>query len=733
MSEHPDMIEGVISSVVFHSEQSGFTVLELAVSDELVTVVGEAVGLSVGEEIRAYGAYGSHPSYGRQFRAESFERILPSGSAAILRYLSGGALKGVGPVLARRIVTRFGDRTLEIMETDPGALCEIRGISPSKASALGEEYRRIIGMRAIMLFLSRHGVEPGTAIAVWKKWGPLSQQAVTEDPFCLCGADIGLPFEKAELIAAELGIAPDAPCRVRGGALYVMNHNLRLGHTCLPADKLIPTIAERLDVGREDIETALADLCADRLAVCETVEGADYYYLPEQYEAECAITERLALMQSLCMGEEPVTPDELENLEQSLGIRYAQRQREAICLSLAQPVMILTGGPGTGKTTTLNGIITLFESRRMKVALAAPTGRAAKRLAEVTGREAKTIHRLLEVDFGSAANSYGFKRNERNPLPADAVIVDEMSMVDARLFSCLLRALRMGCRLVLVGDPDQLPPVGAGNVLHDLIASERIDCIHLEEIFRQAAQSLIILSAHEIVHGRVPRLDLTDADLFFLPRDNPSMTASTVVDLCARRLVRAYGFDALSDIQVIAPSRQGAAGTAALNRLLQEALNPPSPNKSEQRFGDFVLREGDKVMQIKNNYNLLWEKDDGEDGLGVFNGDIGAVEMIDRPSRSILIRFDDRVAQYTFDMVNELELAYAITAHKSQGNEFEAVVIPLFGHHRRLHYRNLLYTAVTRARRLLVMVGQRETVAEMVANDRKTRRYTNLRARLTSR
>ncbi|MEG1773770.1 MAG: AAA family ATPase, partial [Oscillospiraceae bacterium] len=417
-------------------------------------------------------------------------------------------------------------------------------------------------------------------------------------------------------------------------------------------------------------------------------------------------------------------------LENELSIQYADRQRRAICSAVDWPIMILTGGPGTGKTTTLNGIITLFERRGMTVALAAPTGRAAKRLAEVTGREAKTIHRLLEVDFGSELGEPKFKRNERNPLPFDAIVVDEMSMVDARLFSSLLRACRTDSRLVLVGDPDQLPSVGAGNVLRDLIDSDVIECVHLDEVFRQAAKSLIVLSAHEIVSGHVPELSRTDSDFFFLPRPSIEQAAATVTDLCVRRLPAAYGLSPTRDIQVIAPSRQGGAGTYELNRRLQEALNPPAPNKSEYHAGGSLLREGDKVMQIRNNYDLEWQRPDGEEGLGVFNGDIGAIEMIDKPSRSVLVRFEDRQALYSFDMLNELELAYAVTIHKSQGNEFDAVIIPLVGRHRRLHYRNLLYTAVTRAKKLLILVGHRDTVAEMVANNRKTLRYTNLAARL---
>ncbi len=723
-------LQGVIESVVFHSEETGFTVLEVACGDELVTVVGEAMELSPGEEIAATGVFTSHPSYGRQFRATAFERIMPATAGAMLRYLSGGAVRGIGPALARRIVGTFGDRSLEILENDPGQLARIRGISPKKAVELGDAFRRVLGVRAVMEFLAVHGIDAATAIAVWKKWGGLAQQRISEDPYCLCDREIGVEFAQADEIAARLGVEADASCRVRGGILYVLTHNLSNGHACLPVQRLLETACSLLGVELASGESGIRSLIETGDAVADTISGTEYLYLPEQYRAECYIADRLALMMRFPSQEQPVSAEELSLLEQELCISYAGNQRRAIAAAVCEPMMILTGGPGTGKTTTLNGIITLFERRAMKVALAAPTGRAAKRLSEVTGREAKTIHRLLEVDFGSKAGEPRFKRNERNPLPFDAVVVDEMSMVDAVLFQSLLRAVRTESRLVLVGDPDQLPSVGAGNVLRDLIDSQVVACIHLDEVFRQAANSLIVTSAHRIVSGELPCLSRRDADFFFLSAPTFEQAAVTVTDLCARRLPNAYGYSPVRDIQVIAPTKQGAAGTAELNRRLQEALNPPAPGRGEQRFGQLLLREGDKVMQTRNNYDLLWQRDDGEEGLGIFNGDIGFIEMIDRPSRSVIIRFDERRAVYSFDQIHELDLAYAITVHKSQGNEFDAVILPLVGRHRRLHYRNLLYTAVTRAKKLLILVGEASTVAAMVENNRKTLRYTNLTARL---
>jgi len=731
MEREEIVLEGVVERIVYKNRDTGFTVFEIEHEGEPLTVVGEALDLSEGEEVRAAGAFTSHPTYGRQFRAAYFERILPAGSAAILRYLAGGAIRGVGPVLAKRIVDRFGDDTLLVLENEPDRLTCIRGISPQKAREIGEEYRGMIGVRALMLLLTTHGIAPSFAVAAWKQWGALAQKRITDDPYCLCGGEVGLPFEQADALAAQIGIAADAPCRVCGGVLFVLTHNLSNGHACLPLRKLTETAAGLLGVSVDRAEIACDTLREQGLAVGDTVGGEEYLYLPDQFAAEVGIADRIGLMMSFGVPDPPVEAEELDAVERELRITYAERQREAIRTAVSSPVMILTGGPGTGKTTILNGILTLMERRGMTVALAAPTGRAAKRMSEVSGREAKTIHRLLEVDRGrGAGGEVLFKRNERNPLPADAVIIDEMSMVDAKLFASLLRGVRMNCRLVLVGDPDQLPSVGAGNVLRDLIDAGNIPCIHLTEIFRQAAESLIVLSAHAIVSGEMPTLSRTDADFFFLPRDSAGDAAATVADLCIRRLPKAYGFDPARDIQVIAPSRQGGAGTIELNRALQAVLNPPDERKSETTYNGVCYREGDKVMQVRNNYDIEWRRPDGEEGLGIFNGDIGLITMIDRASRTIGVSFDERQTFLSFDQFAELELAYAVTVHKSQGNEFEAVILPVVGQHRRLHYRNLLYTAVTRARRLLILVGQRQSVAAMVANDRKTLRYTNLAARL---
>ncbi len=721
-----EILEGSVEEIVFHNEDTGFTVLELAAGDALVTVVGEAMGIQPGEELRLTGNYVTHPTYGTQFKAAIVERTVPATASAIYKYLAGGAIRGIGSALARRIVDAFGDETLDVLEREPQRLAQVRGVSARKAQEIAEEYARIFGIRAVMLFLSKYGIDAATSIRVWKRWGTYAPNEIEKNPYCLCTREIGITFEKADEIAAALGFAPDSLERMGGGVLHVLRHNTGNGHCCLPYEKLAKVAARLLEVEPERLDDALTDLAEREELISDTVDGELYLYLPEMYEAETYCAGRLAAALSTQAPEIADYAAAIDGLEQRLDICYARLQRRAIGAALSQNVVILTGGPGTGKTTTLCGMIELLEQQGLKVGLAAPTGRAAKRMAELTGREAKTIHRLLEVDFGDENGRAKFRRNVRNPLPYDAVIVDEMSMVDVEIFASLLQALRLGSRLILVGDPDQLPSVGAGNVLRDLIDSDVITVVHLTEVFRQAAQSLIVTNAHSIVGGELPNLSVRDNDFFFLQKSSPEAAVATVVDLCARRLPASYGYSPTRDIQVISPTRIGSAGTVELCRRLQEVLNPQDGAKTEYKFGQNLFREGDKVMQVRNNYDIIYTRDDGEQGVGVYNGDIGIIEMIDRPTRSLHVRYDDRVAEYTFDMLEQLELAYAVTVHKSQGSEFDAVILPITGSRSKLFYRNLLYTAVTRAKKLLIIVGQAAAVEQMVQNDRKTLRYTNL-------
>lgn len=727
-TEPLEQLEGTIEDVVYHNEDNGFSVLEVSVEDELVTVVGEIPGVAPGEEISAMGRYTVHPTYGMQFKAQAITRTLPGTANAIFKYLAGGAIKGIGPALAKRIVNQFGDKSLEVIEKDPNVLAQIKGISQNKAQEIGDEFSRLFGIRSTMLFFTSRGIQPADAIRIWRAFGNAAVDLVKEDPYLLCSDNIGLSFEQVDDIATDLGILPDSNCRLCAGLCHILRHNSRSGHVCLPREKLLTLASGFLQCASEKLEDLLEVLLEDNTLCLFEDKGRSFVYLEPLYRGESYIAGRIAMMLQITPpGKEDLTK-QLDELEEELGIQYDQLQRKAISEAVQSPLFILTGGPGTGKTTTMGGIITLLERQGVKVALCAPTGRAAKRMTEVTGREAKTIHRLLEVEPGQ--ESLTFKRNEKNPLQAGAIIVDEMSMVDTLILESLLRGMRMSTKLIMVGDSDQLPSVAAGNILGDLIASEAVPTVHLSTVFRQAAQSLIVTGAHNIVRGEVPDLSRRDNDFFFLSTATPQQAQTLVVDLCARRLPNSYHYSPLWDIQVIVPGKQGPIGTRELNRLLQERLNPPARDKTQLSALGRILREGDKVMQIRNNYDIIYRTDDGEEGMGIFNGDIGVIDMIDISSQTILVRFDDKVAQYHFDSSDQLEHAYAITVHKSQGSEFEAVVMPLMQRHPKLHYRNLLYTGVTRARRLLVMAGEKATVAEMVGNNRRTLRYTNLKEML---
>lgn len=722
-----EYLSGAVENIVYANEENGYCVIEIDANDELITAVGTIPAISVGEEVVLTGRYTTHPTYGHQFKVELCERTLPATASAIYKYLSSRAVKGIGPRTARRIVDKFGDNTLEVIEKEPHKLTELKGISLAKAEEISENYKLIYGIRSMMLELAKHGIDSESAIRVWKQWGPLSIEIIEEDPYRLCGEAIGIPFEKADEVAAKLGIEPDSPLRMRAGLVFVLTHNLTNGHTCAPKQQLLELVAVKLCCNRDELAQTLDNALDDEVLISDTINQVQYIYLPSLYEAETYIAGRISMMLKITSPEPKNYSSDISRLEDLLGIEYATNQRQAITMAMQNQVFILTGGPGTGKTTTLNGIISLLTEEDSKFALAAPTGRAAKRMSEICLKEAKTIHRLLEVDFrDDSSDLVKFKRNEKNPLNYDTIILDEVSMVDTRLMASLMKAIKLSCRLILVGDPNQLPSVGAGNIMGDLINSDVVPTVHLNEIFRQAEQSHIVVSSHKIVSGDLPDLSKKDSDLFFIPAQTYESATETLLDLCHRRLPKAYKFSPLWDIQVISPTRKGALGTAELNRRLQEKLNPASGSKDEHKFGTRILREQDKVMQIKNNYDINWRRDDGVCGTGVFNGDIGVVELIDRPSQTVLIRYDDKVATYTFDMVDEIEHAYAVTVHKSQGSEFDAVIMPVGSFNKTLHYRNLLYTGVTRAKKLLILLGSKDTIYGMVYNDRKTKRYTNL-------
>lgn len=721
-----ESLEGSVEGIIYRNMENGFTVLELSHEEELITVVGEMADIAEGEELKLMGYYTTHPTFGHQFKACICERTLPSTANAIYKYLASGAVKGIGPKTARKIVDAFGDDTIHILEETPQRLLDIKGFTPKKVEKITEDFKRIFGIRALMLFLSKYEVTPAESVRIWKSWGHLSVDMIKENPFVLCTESIGVEFERADNIREDLSYPEEFTARIKSGIEYVLKHNISNGHTCLPLEKVLSAAQGLVDVDHDRIQDELERMLEEEELHAETFGGRTFLFLPYMYTAETYIAGRVRMILDYMPDNGTVWDAEIDTLETLQGLRYASLQREAISKAMSNGLLVMTGGPGTGKTTTLNAMIELFEQQACKVAITAPTGRAAKRIAELTGKEAKTIHRLLEVDF-SADTGPKFKRGEKNPLDCDVVIVDELSMVDVQLFESLLRAMTISCKLVLVGDSDQLPSVGAGNLLKDLIDSGAVPYIELTQIFRQAAKSLIVTNAHAIVHGELPDIVRRDSDFFFMRSFGSERTAQTVVDLVKTRLPQRYQLNSMWDIQVLTPSRISELGTFELNRRLQQELNPKADGKREIKYMSVVFRENDKVMHIRNNYDITWKKDDGEQGTGVFNGDIGVIEAIEHTTQSVRIRYEDRVAQYTFDMLGEIEHAYAVTVHKSQGSEFDAVVLPLLDRPNRLYFRNLLYTAVTRAKKLLVVLGNPNTLAYMVHNHKKTLRYTGLK------
>ena len=718
-------MNGTVEQIVYRNEKNQYTVLEMNNGEELVTVVGCMPFLSVGEELHVIGTWGSHPSFGPQFKAQICERSRPATAAAMLKYLSSGAVKGIGPAMAARLVEKFGENVLKVLEEDPERLSAVRGISREKAGKIAEEFRRVSGIRTMMTYLSQYGLTAEEAVRVYRLYGEQTRERIENDPYCLCREELGFDFIRADGIAQNMNMPEDASCRVQAGVLFVLRHNTGNGHTCLPRGKLLSASARMLGVELETAESALDELvsCGD-LQEAE-LGGQDLIFLSAYFEAEIYAAQRLQVMLEVPPKAIVDVDASVSQIEKESGITYAQEQKQAIRLALQNGLLLLTGGPGTGKTTTLNAVIRILKSCGQTVLLAAPTGRAAKRMAEVTGEDAKTIHRMLQVAW-DAQDRPVFMKNERDPLECDALIVDELSMVDSQLFAALLRALPLSCRLILVGDCEQLPSVGAGNVLGDLLASGLFPTVQLREIFRQSMQSLIVTNAHRIVHGEMPVLNRHDNDFFYLPFYESGALARTIIDLCVRRLPKSYGYSIWQDIQVLCPGRKGELGTIEMNRRLQEVLNPAEKGKREIKVDGMILREGDKVMQIKNDYDLPWSKEDGTTGEGIFNGDVGILTEVDKKGGSLTVMIDEKEVLYDLDHAGELELAYAMTIHKSQGNEFPAVILPMFPGPKQLSYRNLLYTAITRAKNLLILVGEKECIYQMVENNRKTKRYSAL-------
>ncbi len=731
MESERTQLEGSVAAVVFQNPENGYSVLRLnAGGKEPVTVVGVVPSTSVGERLRVEGRWIEHATYGRQLEITSVERLMPEGRIEILAYLSSHAVRGIGPKMAAKIVERFGAESLNVIEHDHTRLVEISGISAARAEEIHESFQSQQGLRHLAEFLTQCGLPAELAVPIFRAYGELSMMAISDNPYFLTGEGFRADFARVDAFALAQGMDGSDERRVDAGILYELDYNTRGGHVFVPREALVRVTAEFLHLSSQTISEGLERLAAEERVITDRVANLEAVYLPELGQAERYLAARFLEM----AGKAPALPVDLAGLlagvEAAAEIRYAELQREAIRAAATEKLLLVTGGPGTGKTTTLRGILDLYDRMHCKTLLAAPTGRAAKRLSELTGRDASTVHRLLEVDVSPEDGQMVFVHNARNPLRCDAVIVDETSMVDLPLMYSLVQALPERCRLVLVGDPDQLPSVGPGNVFSDLIRSERIPTIRLTEIFRQARESLIVMNAHRVNHGENPELDRKDRDFFFLPQRSDEGLCRTVTDLCARRLPQNMGISP-EDVQVLSPTRKGETGTHALNRLLQAALNPPAPDRAEKKHGDFTYRVGDRVMQIRNNYDLIWKRlGGGGMGSGVFNGDVGIIRAIDVREQNMTIQFDDREAVYTWDMLSQLEPAYAMTVHKSQGSEYRAVVLCCWKGTPLLLSRSILYTAITRARELLILVGDASVVSYMVQNDKRQKRYSGLRWRL---
>ena len=719
-------VEGAVQSLIFQNEDNGYTVLSLLTEDgELVTVVGCIPCAAPGEGMTVTGVWTNHPSYGPQFAAESVERRMPRTEEEIVSYLSSGILKGIGPATAQRLADRFGADTLAVIEEEPERLQTVKGITARRAMELSAAFRELTGLKRVMEFLARYELPVPLAMQLYRAYGADALPRLREDPYLLTGDAYGVDFSTMDEIALSMGFDGDSPCRVEAALTYELSHNLNNGHVFLPRDKLLSAAAQLISADTDALETALDGLLTRGVIVQEQVANVQACYLLRLYQAETRVARRLLSLRDAPRQTGKNVDRIITEMERQQGIAYAPHQRQAVTLAARSGVLLLTGGPGTGKTTSTRGIVTLLERMGLTVLLLAPTGRAAKRMSELCSREAQTIHRCLGMTFNELTGEVTFKKNEKDLLEADAVIVDEMSMVDLPLMDALLAALKPGCRLVMVGDPDQLPSVGPGNVLGDILRSGSVASVTLTEVFRQAEQSAIIRNAHAVNRGRSPDLKNKQNDFFFLCRRSPDR----LVDLCRTRLPENMGIPA-GQIQVLSPTRKGETGTVSLNRALQAALNPPSPGKRQKVWGDMVFRVGDRVMQTKNNYDVIWQKDSGEAGSGIFNGDVGTVEDIDPSGELVTIRFDDRTSVYTPDLLGQLDMAYAMTVHKAQGSEYRAVVLVSAPAAPSLLVRGVLYTAITRARELLVMVGDDVIPGQMAENDRRTRRYSGLRRRL---
>lgn len=729
-------VQGTVEEIIFQNESNGYTVAILENDEDVVTIVGVMPMLNIGETLEIHGQWEQHPSYGEQLKVEVYTEVIPATLKGIERYLSSGLISGIGPKTAKNIVNTFGTEALEILQYSPHRLKEISGIGEKKANRIAEAFQEQRELKDVMLFLQGYGISPTYGIKIYKKYGNETVSKVKENPYRLVEDIFGIGFKMADNIAQSMGIQHNSKYRINAGVKYVLMDSSTSGHTYIPKEILLDKAVEILKVEKIYIEESIKELALKQHLKLEDIDGEIcVYYIPFYY-AEVNVSKKLVELSRVELNEVDMDIDQqIVELEQKSGIRYAENQKEAIKEALLNGVLIVTGGPGTGKTTTINSIIKLLESQGYDIELAAPTGRAAKRMSEATGKEARTLHRLLEYSFMDDMGEMAFGKNEESPLDTDVIIVDEVSMVDILLMNSLSKAIMPGTRLILVGDVDQLPSVGPGNVLRDIIDSGIIKVVELNEIFRQAQESMIVVNAHKINKGEPPRLNVRDKDFFFIRQNNPQKILDTILGLCKDRLPNFNGYDPLKDIQVLTPMKKGDVGVNSLNQNLQRTLNPEASYKDEKKQGDQFFRVGDKIMQVKNNYRTKWKqyKDDGtvEEGEGVFNGDFGYIMGIDDEEGEVMVQFDDnREVNYPFGQLDELKLAYATTIHKSQGSEFPVVIIPICWGPPMLLTRNLLYTAVTRARELVVLVGMERYMYMMIKNNRINKRYSALDNRI---
>ena len=733
MDQQNELIEisGTVDSVIYKNEANGYTVLRLRDgSDEKITVVGCFPYASAGETMIVSGGWMTHSVHGRQFKAEFAQRLMPSGANAIYEYLAGGTVRGIGPATAGLIVSRFGDKTLDILENSPEQLTGIKGISSAKAEQMSKSFRRQAGVRRLMEYVCSFGLRPILAMRMYKYYGAEALELLRDNPYILAASHIGGSFAEADTLAMATGVDSYSRDRIDAAVIFELAHNSGNGHCFIPREKLSAVTSQLIGVEIEDAEESIERLIEDGRLQYEEVAGCRACYLPELYEAETDAAEHLARMSRRKFDEHVDINRLVRELEKQLDITYAQLQKQTLRLALENQIVVLTGGPGTGKTTSIRAILAMFDKLGLDTLLTAPTGRAAKRMTELTGREAATVHRLLEAKFDEDGEKVVFTKDESDRLDCDAVILDECSMVDITLMDALLRALPPDARLVLVGDADQLPSVGPGNVFSAVIRSGVVPTVRLTEIFRQNEGSRIVRNAHMINKGEHPDLSENAGDFFRLRRLEAAGSVETITELCAVRLPGKKNIPS-QDIQVLSPTRRGELGTVSLNKRLQEALNPPAKEKKEKAFGDFVFREGDRVMQIRNNYDILWRNESNTmTGSGIYNGDIGRILSIDMDAESVTVDFDGRIAGYGFDSLIELEHAWAMTVHKAQGSEYRAVILALGQSSQMLLTRDVLYTAVTRARELLILVGDDRTAYQMIDNYRQSKRYTALRVRL---